>query len=131
VDVDGTTHEVEASLLAIANTAYFGGGMAVCPSATPTDGRLDVAVVGAVGRLRLLRFFPQVFSGRHVTNPAVTMWSATRLRIETIDDEPAATPDARDGVWGDGEPLGPLPIDIEVVPAALQVAGARTNITTP
>ena len=34
------------------------------------------------------------------------------------DDDPIA-------VWGDGEPIGHLPIEITVIPNALPVAGAR------
>jgi diacylglycerol kinase (ATP) len=120
IELDGVHHDVDVSLLAVANTAYFGGGMAICPDADPTDGRLELALVGAVGRATLLRFFPQVFRGRHVTHPAVTMLSGRHLRI---DHAPPETADA--GLWGDGEPVGPLPVDIEVVPAALHIAGLR------
>jgi diacylglycerol kinase (ATP) len=124
IDLDGEELDVSASLVAIANTAFFGGGMAICPDADPTDGLLDVALVDAVGRLRLLRFFPTVFSGRHVMNSAVTMRRARRVRIEALGDDPAGK-----GLWGDGEPVGSLPVDIDVVPGALPIAGARTNIS--
>ena len=33
--VDGRHHELQTSLFAIANTRYFGGGMNVCPDASP------------------------------------------------------------------------------------------------
>jgi diacylglycerol kinase (ATP) len=118
LDIDGTQHEADVALLAIANTRHFGGGMAICPQADPTDGQLDVALVGAVGRLTLLRFFPQVFAGRHVTHPAVTMLRGARIRIESSADE---------GLWGDGEPVGSFPVTIEAVPGALLVAGARPD----
>jgi diacylglycerol kinase (ATP) len=125
LDVDGERHEVDVALVAIANTRHFGGGMAICPDATPTDGTLDVALVGAVGRITLLRFFPQVFAGRHVTHPAVTMLRGTRVRIESPQDAV---------LWGDGEPVGPLPTTIDAVAGALLVAGAAPTsheVTAP
>jgi diacylglycerol kinase (ATP) len=117
ITLDGDVIERDVTLLAIANTAFFGGGMAICPDAHGADGRLELAIVGAVGRATLLRFFPQVFRGRHVTHPAVTMLAGRKLRIERTDDGHDA------GLWGDGEPVGALPVDVEVVPAALHVAG--------
>jgi diacylglycerol kinase (ATP) len=67
----------------------------------------------------LLRFFPRVFRGTHVTHPAVTLLSGRRVNIELR----AAGGRAADaGVWGDGEPVGPLPCEIEVVTGALRIA---------
>jgi diacylglycerol kinase (ATP) len=123
LDLDGTTHEVDVAMVAIANTPHFGGGMAICPEATPHDGLLDVAIVGDVGRFTLLRFFPQVFSGRHVDHPAVTMLRGTKLRIALADTPSAGAPSSGRALRGDGEPVGPLPVDIEAVRGALLVAG--------
>jgi diacylglycerol kinase (ATP) len=88
--------------------------MAICPDADPTDGLLDVAVVARLGRLRLLRFFPTVYQGKHRTNPSVTFHRATKVTL-------------RGGgpVRADGEVLGPMPITMEAVPRALYVAGAK------
>jgi diacylglycerol kinase (ATP) len=127
VTVDDTTHDVDATLLAIANTAYFGGGMAICPDARPTDGQIELAIVDAVGRATLLRFFPRVFRGTHVTHPAVTMLSGRTIRIAPRG--PRST--VRDvGLWGDGEPVGPIPCEIEVVPGALHIAAGEPAMTS-
>ncbi len=112
--IDGVEHGVDATLVAIGNTRFFGGAMAICPEADPGDGMLDVTIVGAVGRLRLLRFFPTVYTGAHRTNPAVTF-----LRARTVTLAGGAD------VWADGERLGPMPLTLEAVPGAVHVAGAR------
>lgn len=137
--IDGEVREVEVTMAVAANSAYFGGGMAICPQADPLDGRLDILLVGAVGRATLLRFFPRVFRGTHVTHPAVTMLSARRLRIETLDAKPSSTKASSTSpkstspkststdLWGDGENVGPLPLDLEVVPAALHLAGVERD----
>ena len=37
--------------VAFANGAYYGGGMRICPNASPVDGWLDVCIVGDISRL--------------------------------------------------------------------------------
>lgn len=115
---DRTVLECDATILAIANTGYFGGGMWIAPPADPADGLLDICVIGRVRRFELLRVFPKVFRGSHAQHPAVSMHRARRVAIEAVHDEPVE-------VWGDGEPLGTLPISVAVDRAALRIAGAR------
>ncbi len=116
VGIDGVDHRVEATFIAIGNTRFFGGGMAVCPDAVANDGLLDVCIVGPLGRLKLLRFFPSVFSGAHRHNPVVSL-----LRGRTVSLAGAAA----GSVWADGEYMAPLPITFEVIPGALLIASAR------
>lgn len=111
--IDGEAHEYEAALLAVANTAWFGGGMRICPDADPADGRLDVTVVADVGRIELLRFFRLVFSGRHLSHPKVHAHTGRQVRVE-CDGLP---------LWGDGEPVDVAPATLTVVPGALRLAG--------
>ena len=58
-------------LAAFANAPLYGGGMKIAPRAEMDDGLLDVCVVGAVDRFRLLRLFPTVYSGNHLNVPEV------------------------------------------------------------
>lgn len=124
VHVDGVRHELEAAIVAAGNTAFFGGGMEICPTADPTDGMLDLIVIGPVGRFELLRMLPTVFRAEHVRHPAVTRFRGRELRLERADATDGPVPDA-DLLWGDGEPVGPLPVTVAAVPAALRLAGAR------
>ena len=115
LELDGERVEVTTTMLAVANTAFFGGGMAICPDARADDSLLDIAVVGDVRPLTLLRVFPRVFRGTHVTHPQVTMYRARHVKLL------ATTAD----VWGDGELLGPAPVELEAAGSAFRVAGAR------
>ena len=116
---DEPTVAVDETLMAVANTPFFGGGMKIAPKADPTDGILDICCIGTVGRVELLRVFPRVFRGKHLSHRAVSTHRAESVVIRQREgDEPVA-------VWGDGEPIGHLPIEITVVPNALAVAGAR------
>ena len=102
----------KASIVAFGNTRFFGGGMAICPDADPTDGSMQVVVVGDVGRLHLAAVLPAAFVGQHVRSGAVRTATMTSATV-TID---AAW-------WADGERLAVGPTaTVSVSPSALAVA---------
>ena len=121
IDVDGSIHDAATTMLAVGNTAYFGGGMAICPDTKPNDGMLQTVVIGDVGRPTFLRVFPRVFKGSHLSHPDVDTYHS---RSVTIDGDPSII------VWADGDRLGPLPVTCTSVSGALRVAGAKleTNV---
>lgn len=97
---------------AFANTPSFGGGMKIAPRAKIDDGLLDVCIVGAVSRLRLLRLFPSVYSGHHLSIPEVEYFQAGRARVET--EHPL-------DVYADGEYVCRTPVEMGVHRAALKI----------
>lgn len=107
----GETREIEATLVAVGNTSSYGGGMRICARADPADGLFDVTVVGACSRATLVKVFPKVYRGTHLDHPRVTTHRVASIAL------------AADGITGyaDGEPLGPLPLTAECVPAAVRV----------
>ena len=111
LELDGNELSTTGALIAVGNNVSLGGGMKVTPEALVDDGLLDVLVVQALSRTAFLRIFPRVFKGEHVTDRRVSIYRARRIRIES------------EGViaYADGERIGPLPIDVEVVPGALRV----------
>ena len=111
IELDGRRIETRAMLVAVANTTSFGGGMRVCPDADVTDGLFDVMIVHALSIPAFLRVFPKVYSGTHITHPAVEIQRARRVRLEASGIHSQA----------DGEMFADLPIDAEVVPGALHV----------
>jgi diacylglycerol kinase (ATP) len=104
------TRNIPAMLIAVANGASYGGGMQICPTADRTDGLFDVMVLHPVSKFELLRVFPKVFQGKHVNHPAVEFIRLAKLTLES---------DAL--AYADGERIGTLPINIEIVPRALKV----------
>jgi diacylglycerol kinase (ATP) len=109
--VDGVSSTVSASLIAVANNTSLGGGMTVTPDALIDDGLLDLFRVGALSRVRFLRLFPKVFSGSHTGLDIVDISRVSRVRIDA-DDVIA---------YADGERVGPLPVDVEVVAGAVRI----------
>ncbi|MGY1733646.1 diacylglycerol kinase family protein [Geodermatophilus sp. SYSU D01045] len=112
--LDGEARTLPVTLVAVGNTAWYGGGMRVCPAADPADGLLDVTVVGPVSRRELVRTRPRLTEGTHVDHPAVTVHRAARVEL------------AGTGLttYADGEPVAALPVRAEAVPGALRVVGS-------
>ncbi|MEV7420133.1 diacylglycerol kinase [Streptomyces sp. NPDC089919] len=108
---DGTVLERPLALASVGNTRSYGGGMLICPAADPADGLLDLTLVEAMPRTKLVRFFPTVFKGTHVRQSAVATHRTTALRI----DSPGIN------AYADGDLAGPLPADITVLPQSLSL----------
>ena len=108
VTTEGGSVETGAMLVAIANGRSYGGGMKVCPQADLQDGLFDVLLLKPVPVREFIRVFPKVFSGKHVTHPAVEIRRCSSITLEA------------DAVaYADGERIGSLPITAKIVPNAL------------
>jgi len=107
--------DVDALLVAVANTRSYGGGLQMAPDADPADGLLDVVVVDRLPALRALAVFPRVRAGGHLSHPAVHVHRTRTVRLELREGSASPRPHA------DGEPTGRLPVTCEVVPGALRV----------
>ena len=114
--LDGVEMVTEAALISVGNNVSLGGGMKVTPNAILDDGLFDVLVVQPLSRIAFLRVFPRVFTGEHLSDPRVTVYRAKRVLIEA----------ERVVAYADGERVGPLPIDIEMVAGALHVLAPVT-----
>jgi diacylglycerol kinase (ATP) len=118
VEYDGGTFEGKAMFVVAANLPRFGGGMRIAPEARIDDGLLDLVIVREISKPILLSVFPKVYTGRHVTHPAVLLVRTARVTI-TLDRDMT--------IYGGGEPVQPapagVPITVEAVPGALAVVG--------
>jgi diacylglycerol kinase (ATP) len=114
IRTDVETAELDATLVAIGNTAWYGGGVPICPAAEPDDGLFDITVVGKVTRRELLRILPSLRTGRHIEHESVRTFKAREIRLDG-NDWPA---------YADGEPLGALPLSARCVPRALTIANS-------
>jgi diacylglycerol kinase (ATP) len=114
ITIDGLDHRFRAMLIAVGNGGHYGGGMAICPDYSHTDGHLDITVIERVPRLRFVTTLPKVYSGQHVRLDQVTTLRAAELEING------------DGqlVYADGEPVGVVPALISCVPEVLTIVAA-------
>ena len=114
--LDGEPLEQRVLFVAVANGAYYGGGMRIAPDAVPDDGWLDVCIVGDISRLTALRELPNLYRGTHVRHPAVSVHRARRVEVSG---------EGTTHVHLDGEPFGMLPLHLEVRPRSLEMAVPR------
>ena len=111
LEIDGEERTLDAMLVSVANGPSYGGGMLICPMADRSDGFLDVIIIKPVSKFELLRVFPKVFSGSHVTHPKIEF-----LRVKNISIE------ADTVAFADGEYISQLPIIVAAVSDALAMA---------
>lgn len=126
LDIDGEVHELDAGMVVVANSGFYGKGMHIAPDAALEDGVLDVVIVAAASRPRLVRSFPSIYDGSHVRRPEVTVLRGRRIRVAA---DPAPGRGALD-VGADGEPLGVLPA-LDAEPALVEVRPAALEVLVP
>ena len=86
VEVDGeVVHEGPALQVGIANGAMIGGGTELAPEAEPADGRAEVVVSRAVGRLRRFRYGWALRRGQHQREPEVTTRAARTVTVRATE----------------------------------------------
>ena len=96
---------------AVANGQYQGGGIRIAPEADIVDGLADITVVERVSLAEVVANLPILYSGALYSHPKVRHWRAPRVRAESKTEVPLEL---------DGEPVGTLPFEIEVLPQALR-----------
>jgi diacylglycerol kinase (ATP) len=111
VDLDDERWSGEAMLVAVGNGPSYGGGLRICEGADVADGLLDVVIIKPVSKAGLIRVYPRLFKGTHVTHPAYEVHRVRRVSVAA----------ARVVAYADGERLGPLPLTVDAAPAALDV----------
>lgn len=113
---DRVVHEGPIALTVAANGRYFGSGMMIAPDARLDDGAFDVVIGRHTPKPALLALLPRLYGGSHMEHPIVSVHRGLRIEAE-----------ARDGgevlIDVDGEPLGRLPVEIELLPKAIALFG--------
>ena len=94
-----------------------GDGLLLAPNADPGDGKLDLVMIGNMGRWETLtRIVPNLRDGSYLAHPKVSRRHATRIRIES---------DSMIRADVDGESIGQLPMSVALLPFRLKVAANR------
>ncbi|MEM9881502.1 MAG: diacylglycerol kinase family protein [Planctomycetota bacterium] len=96
------------------NLPRYGGGFDFAPDARADDGRLSWVVFRDPGLLRLLGYHLKVIRRTHLSSDRVAHGRAERVSLRSVGGRPAP-------VQADGDPAGPTPLAVEVLPGALNV----------
>ncbi len=122
VSIDGVPVDSTCTLVAVANTPVFGGGLVISPESRIADGVLEVIVTDPLSRSEILRLFPKLRTGSHLGDPRVRVVPATRVTISQHGSG-AVLPVA----FADGEQVGAEPLEVEVAAGALRVLGGTPS----
>ena len=96
----------------VGNGRYFGGGMKICPEASPDDGLLDVLTIGDVTKRDLVLTMPRIYRGTHLPHPKAEL---LRGAVVTVDA------DAPVPIELDGERPGTTPASFDLLPRRLRL----------
>ncbi len=109
--------QVDSLMMAICNGGYFGSGMHVAPMAKLDDGRFEVISLDAPNKIAFAMSSRRIYRGAHLSAPGARHFGCDRIGIELQNE-------AARGVFlldVDGEPLGGLPLQVQLVPGALRL----------
>lgn len=110
--------EARVLLAGVLNTPTYGAGLRLAPDAQMDDGWLNLALVEDLSPLAVLTLVPQLLMSGALPNSRVQRRRARKVRLLT--DRPCF-------FHGDGEILGPAPVEVEVAPRAVRVLATTTT----
>lgn len=110
--------EGDVLLAGALNTPTLGAGLRLAPDARIDDGMLDVAVLKYLPFRSVLRLIPRVLRNGEVRSAALSNVRARKIRL--VPGRPSV-------FHGDGEILGPAPVEVEVLPGAIRVVVPRPD----
>jgi len=111
LELDGKQLKLDAMMVSVGNGPSFGGGLRITEGAVLDDGMLDVVIIKPMTRTSLVRTYPKLFKGTHVSHP---QYEHHLVRTVTIAAPGITT-------YADGERFGDLPLSVECAPGALIV----------
>lgn len=111
-DLNETTINQRAFVAGVLNTPTYGAGLRLAPDAKIDDGLLNVLLVKDLSAAQVWGAVPRLLSRGDLPESYLQRIIAQRVRL---------TADRECVFHGDGEIIGPAPVDVEVVPKALRV----------
>ena len=114
VEADGVT--ARGSHVFVFNLPQYGGNLGIARHAQGDDAMLDWIMFEKPGLMNLADYAWAVLRTRHLGRPDVPHGRARRIRI---------TSDVPVPIQADGDPAGWTPLDITIMPAAVQVVTLR------
>ncbi|HEV2618059.1 MAG TPA: diacylglycerol kinase family protein [Candidatus Acidoferrales bacterium] len=105
-------HEMEASLIVVGRTKYYGGPFRITTGASLFENAFEIVAYEGRSRFGVLMCLPAIWLGCLPRVPGIHHWKTTELTCEAID---------ADEIFSqvDGEPAAALPVRFRIVPDAL------------
>ncbi|MGH9800557.1 MAG: diacylglycerol/lipid kinase family protein [Blastocatellia bacterium] len=102
----------KSTFTVISNAAHYAGLFTIAPGARIDDDKLNVCVFNSHSRLAFLSYAVLSLVGCHTISPGVVYQETGKAHVNSNDEAP---------VQIDGDVMGKLPMDFEIVPEALRI----------
>lgn len=80
IEAEGVSEDRKVLICAVCNGAQFGGGIKICPTADPADGKLDVVTVDFInGKLAIVKAFLELMKGRILEYPLTKHYQVDKV----------------------------------------------------
>lgn len=96
----------------VANGNYFGGGMKVAPEAKMDDGVFDIIILGDLSKPDIIRNFPLIYNGKHLSHPKLKCYRGRRIKVNSC---------GKALIEVDGEIPGSDDAEFELLPNTLKI----------
>lgn len=116
ITIDGKTFEKDVVAVFSMNMPYGGGGMQFIPDARYDSGLLHVLLIEHLSKMSLGITLPKIYSGKHLTHPAVTVLTGRDIQIES---KPLP-------LMIDGDIFPPRTFNTKIIPQAKSVLVPKT-----
>jgi diacylglycerol kinase (ATP) len=111
--IDGGEEKTELlNDFVVANGRFFGGGLKPAPEALLDDGLLDVVTMGDFKFREVLFNIRKLMEGTHLSNPKVKLTRGRKVTVRC---------DEKILVEEDGEIVGMLPAEFEIIPGCISL----------
>lgn len=105
ITVNGRTHHFNnAYLCTVTNHPYFGGGLAIDPTATAENEELNLIVIEKIALYKIMALIPKLLKKTHLASPHVRQFKGQEIKLRSTSHEFGQI---------DGEELRKDPIDID------------------
>lgn len=108
-----------ARLAIVVNIPAYAFRLPVARQARGDDGQLDLRLFERGSAFQMLRYSGNLAVGRHESLPDVVSLTGRRVRLESERPVP---------VQADGDPVGMTPVEISLLPGALDVYAPQTEL---
>lgn len=115
---DGEEVDGKIFYVAVANGKYFGAGMKVAPDAKVDDGLFDIVIAGDLTKWEVINQGRLIYNGEHLKMKKIN--SARGRKLTAVSNEPTY-------LDVDGEGLGKLPAEFEILPGAIKLKAGRVK----
>jgi YegS/Rv2252/BmrU family lipid kinase len=112
LEVDGKLYEYDGVLTNFSNTIWIGGNMKLSPTSVPDDGYAECLVLENMPKKDILKVFPRVFDGTHLSVPQFKIYKGKHFKVWS-DPPKICNPE--------GEIFGVTPLELRVLQKAIRV----------